>query len=80
MFIFSYPFSIIRIKGDVPLFKVSILIEVSRIFYNVSVEAGISYFVLLNSKLFNNCINHRVRCRSTSTTHKTHRILFFLNK
>lgn len=68
IFIFSYPLSLVRIKGGetmafLPLFEPSILIEVSRIFYNVEAyyRSPISYKIQ-NYLIF----NYRVRCRSNN--------------
>lgn len=59
IFIFSYPLSLVRIKGGetmafLPLFEPSILIEVSRIFYNVEAHyrSPISYKIQ-NYLIFN---------------------------
>lgn len=59
IFIFSYPLSLVRIKGGetmafLPLFEASILIEVSRIFYNVETHyrSPISYKIQ-NYLIFN---------------------------
>lgn len=68
IFIFSYPLSLVRIKGGetmafLPLFEPSILIEVSRIFYNVEAH----YRSPISCKIQNYLIfNYRVRRRSNN--------------